>query len=160
MLSFGWDLADYEKKNLFVYLEYTPEQVKKVLIEGGGTIDSVVSKLKAKRLVIDSVTSFSLLYHEDLAKKEAALALFDLIASWGCTALLTAQDTSMGSAEISSAIEFEVDSIILIYHTKVRGERVRAIEILKMRGTRIPRQTFAMNITAKGVEVSNQKVIF
>src|SRR3989338_3618772 len=35
MLSFGWDLAKYEKSGMFVFLEYTPEQVKKVLVEGG-----------------------------------------------------------------------------------------------------------------------------
>ena len=74
MLSFGWDLEAYEKKGLFNYLEYTPEQVKRLLIEGGGTVDSIVTKMKAQRLVIDSVTSFSLLYREELCKKRSSIS--------------------------------------------------------------------------------------
>ena len=33
MLEFGWDLAKLEKEGKFAYLEYTPEQVKKVLVD-------------------------------------------------------------------------------------------------------------------------------
>ena len=63
MLSFGWDLAKYEAQGKFIYLEYTPEQVKQVLVEGGGVIEPILEKIKAKRIVIDSITSFSFLYY-------------------------------------------------------------------------------------------------
>ena len=46
----------FEEKK-FVFLEYTPEQVKKILTEGGGLIESVIEKLKITRLVIDSISS-------------------------------------------------------------------------------------------------------
>ena len=160
MKSFGFDLEKYEKSGKFAYLEYTPEQVKKLLIEGGGTIDSIVSKIKAKRLVIDSITSFSLLYKEELAKKEAALALFELISKWGCTAVLTSQEISFGGVEISTALEFESDSIIIIYHKKVEGVRLRGLEILKMRGTKTPNLTYGLKIDSKGLSVLDQKMKF
>jgi len=160
MRSFGWDLEKYEKEGKFSYLEYTPEQVKKVLVEGGGTIDSIVTKMKIKRMVIDSVTSFSLLYKEELAKKEAALALFEMIDKWGCTAVLTSQDTSLNGLEISTALEFEVDSITIIYHKKVRGVRARALEVLKMRGTKIPNVTYGLRIDKSGLAVSSEKMRF
>ncbi len=156
--SFGWDLEQYEKKGLFVYLEYTPEQVKKVLIEGGGMIDNVVSRIKAKRLVIDSITSFTLLYKEELTKKEAALALFEMINDWGCTALLTSQDTSLIGIEISSTLAFEVDSIIILYHMKKNGTRIRGLEILKMRGTKTPDETYALKICADGLRILPKKI--
>ncbi|MEK6863876.1 MAG: ATPase domain-containing protein [Nanoarchaeota archaeon] len=160
MLSFGWDLEAYEKKGLFNYLEYTPEQVKRLLIEGGGTVDSIVTKMKAQRLVIDSVTSFSLLYREELAKKEAALALFEIIDKWNCTALLTSQEIGMEGIEVSAALQFEVDSITILYHEKRKGERMRALEVLKMRGTKIPNETYAIKINGCGFEVLPQKVDF
>jgi len=158
--GFGWDLDKYEKEGKFYYLEYTPEQVKKVLIEGGGTIDSIITRLKAKRIVIDSITSFALLYKEELAKKEAALALFEMINKWGCTAVLTSQDTSMHRVEISSTVEFEVDSIIIIYHEKIKGIRIRALEILKMRGTKTPCETYAIKIDKTGLSVLSEKMTF
>ena len=159
MLEFGWDLAKYEQMGLFKFLEYKPEQIKRVLVEGGGTIDAVITQTKAKRIVIDSITSFALLFQDVLTQKESSLALFELINSWGCTAVLTAQSVHVGSDEMSATLQFEVDSIILLYHFKQRGERVRAIEILKMRGTKTPEITMKLEITSKGLVVHPQEVV-
>ena len=154
MLGFGWDLAKFEKAGMFIFLEYTPEQVKKVLVEGGGTVDAIIEKMNAKRLVIDSITSFVLLYQDELTRKEAALALFELISKWNCTAILTAQEKFMNRDTLEAELEFELDSIILLYHVKLKGGRRRAIEVLKMRGTKIPDQTYALDITTKGIVVN------
>ena len=157
MATFGWDLDKYEKQNLFRFLEYTPEQVKKLLVEGGGTVDILVEKIKAKRVVIDSITSFSLLYEDELTKKEAALSLFDLINKWNCTAVLTSQArTADHQTVMEAALEFEVDSIIILYHTKVKGDRIRAIEIIKMRGTNIPSKTYGIKFDNKGIAITSE----
>src|SRR3989344_8635873 len=60
MAEFGWDFDKYEKTKDFSYLEYSPEQVKSLIEEGGGTVDQLITKKKVSRLVIDSITSFSL----------------------------------------------------------------------------------------------------
>lgn len=159
MLEFGWDLKKYEKEGKFTYLEYTPEQVKKVIVEGGGALESVIIETKAKRVVIDSISSFALLYKDELLKKEASLVLFELLNKWGCTALLTSQDELHTASDVFSALEFEVDSIILLYHAKIKGIRHRSLEILKMRGTRHPEKTFRFEITDKGIHVTLTKVI-
>jgi len=158
MLELGWDFEKYEKSGKFVFLEYTPEQVKKILTEGGGIVEAIIEKTKAKRIVIDSITSFSLLYEDELTKKEAALALFELIDKWDCTAILTSQDESKDGHTISAALEFEVDGIIILYHVKKKGIRKRALEILKMRGTKIPEKTFALDITNKGIQIDTKKI--
>ncbi len=160
MSSFGWDLEVYEKKKLFRFLEYTPEQVKKLLVEGGGVVDSLVQQMKARRIVIDSITSFSLLYEDELSKKEAALSLFDLMNKFGCTAVLTSQArTGFIQDHIDSSLEFESDSIILLYHTKSKkGERQRALEVLKMRGTKTPSKTYGLVIDKKGLSVTREVI--
>lgn len=159
MLELGWDLKKLEESGKFVYLEYSPEQVKKVLVEGGGIIESIIEKSKIKRLVIDSITSFSLLYQDELTKKEASLALFELIDKWDCTALLTSQDQQPSETIISAALEFEVDSIILLYHVKKKGIRTRSIEILKMRATDHPEKTMEMDITGDGIKIFPDKIV-
>ena len=158
MKGFGWDMEKYEKEGKFVFLEYTPEQVKKILTEGGGIVESVLEKIKAKRIVIDSITSFALLYEDELTKKEASLALFELIDKWDCTGILTSQDESKDENTISAALEFEVDGIIILYHVKKEGIRRRALEILKMRGTKIPEKTISMDITSKGIKINPKKI--
>ncbi|MEK6812829.1 MAG: ATPase domain-containing protein [Nanoarchaeota archaeon] len=159
MLSLGWDLEAYEKQGLFAFLEYTPEQVKRVLVEGGGTIEVLIQKMKAQRLVIDSISSFTMLYQDELTQKEAAFALFELITTWNCTAVLTSQNTEIDKEAVSAALEFEVDSVIVLYHLKVKGVRKRALEILKMRGTKHPEKTFLLEITAKGLKIDPQEIV-
>lgn len=159
METLGWDLRKYEKEGKFAFLEYTPEQVKKVLVEGGGTIESLMNKIKARRLVIDSITSFTLLYQDELTQKEAAIALFELINKWECTAMLISQNTNLESEAISAALEFEVDSIIILYHLKTKGIRKRAIEVLKMRGTRHPDKTFGLEVGKSGLKVLKDEVV-
>jgi circadian clock protein KaiC len=159
MKILGWDLQKYEDKGLFHFLAYTPEQIKKILLEGGGTIDTLVHQKKIKRIVIDSITSFALLYANELAKKEAALTLFNVINTWDCTALLTAQeegDVAHGEV-VSAALDFEVDGILVIYYMKKKGIRKRGVELLKMRGTKTPDKVFNMEISNKGISVKKTK---
>ncbi len=160
MRKFGWDLKKYEALGKFVFLEYNPEQVRKMLNEGGGIVEAIVEKIKAKRLVIDSITSFALLYEDALAKKEACISLFNLIGNWDCTAVLVSQGTSTPEDSIlSAALEFEVDGILLVYHVKVKGRRIRAFEVLKMRGTEIPEHTMSFKVSNYGVSVDPKKVV-
>ncbi|MBU0959436.1 MAG: hypothetical protein KKB31_05820, partial [Nanoarchaeota archaeon] len=96
MKKFGWDLNALEKTGRFFFLEYTPEKVKMMLDEGGGTIETMVIKYKITRMVLDSLTSFSLMFDDELSKRQSVLGLFDIIRKWNTTALLTVQnDPSM-----------------------------------------------------------------
>lgn len=159
MVAFNMDFRKYEERKKFFYLEYSPEQVKSLIEEGGGTIDQLISKKKITRLVIDSITSFSLLYQDELSKKEAGLALFELINKWGCTAVLTSQAEARGYSLESSSLEFEADCIILLYHFREQGHRTRCLEILKMRGTKHANKTMRVEITADGLVVHPNEII-
>ena len=162
MSRFGWDLAKHEKQGKLVFLEYTPEQVKRMLTEGGGVIENVIEKSGIKRIVIESISSFSLLYEDELTKKGAALTLFSLIGKWNCTGLMTSQMTfkdDTDSGILSAALEFEVDGIIVLYHIKRKGIRKRALEILKMRCTKIPEKTVSMEIADKGIHINPDSIV-
>ena len=101
-----------------------------------------------------------MLYEDELSRKQASLALFELINKWGCTAILTSEGISEEEYTISAATQFEVDSIILAYHAKKNGERIRAVEILKMRGTNYIEKTVSMKIIdKKGIEIYADKVV-
>lgn len=161
MLRFGWDLEDYEKKKLFTFLEYSPVKVKTMLDEGGGTIESAILRQGITRVVIDSITSFALLFDKEIEKREAALDLFNMISGWNCTSLLTLEEDPLGTKELTSkAIEFESDSIILIYFPSERGERIRYLEILKMRGVAHSKKVHKFDIGNNGISVSSGQAKF
>lgn len=159
MLEFGWDLKHYEDQGLFKFLEYAPEQIKRVLVEGGGTIDAIITQMKAQRLAIDSITSFALLFQDELTQKESSLALFELINRWGCTAVLTSQAIQLSPEDLTAQLQFEVDSIIILYHFKSKGVRSRAIEVLKMRGTKTPEKTVKLDINKNGLAVDPNTIV-
>lgn len=161
MKALGWNLAELEKKKLFTFIEYTPEQVKKMLEEGGGEIEVAIEEVKAKRIVIDSISSFALLFESELVKREAALSLFELLRKWDVTTLLTLEDepiAGMATEHISSPIEFEVDGIILLYFARTSSGRVRGLEVLKMRGVQHARQIYGFEIGRGGVRISSRVV--
>lgn len=156
MLNFGWDLKQYEKKSKFFFLEYSPEKVKTMIEEGGGEIENIVIKQNISRIVIDSITSFALLFEDELEKREAALALFDIIRKKNCTSILTLQEDPYDRKGGSSSMEFEADSIILIYFIRKKKERERFVEVLKMRGTKHSAKIHLLKFTSKGLLVSNE----
>jgi circadian clock protein KaiC len=158
MSSFKWDFGKFEEQKKFFYLEYSPEQVKSLIEEGGGTVDQLISKRKITRLVIDSATSFSLLYQDELTRKEAGLALFKLINKLGCTAVLTSQGTFKDGRLQATSMEFEADSIMLLYHIRQNGLRQRAIEVLKMRGTKHTNKSMSFTIDSSGLRISPGKL--
>lgn len=157
MLSLGWNLEDYEKKGLFTFLEYTPVKVKTMLDEGGGAIESIIFDKKVSKMVIDSITSFALLFDDELAQREAALSLFGMIRDWGCTSLLTLEeDPKEKNQATSRALEFEVDSIIVLYFLRESKERERYIEVLKMRGTDHSHKVYQFEIKKKGLIIKGK----
>lgn len=157
MEEFGWDLREYEKKGLFTFLEYSPSKVKTMLEEGGGEIESVIVKNKVDRIVIDSITSFALLFDSELDKREASLALFNMIKKWNCTSLLTYEEgTYKEGAAHSKAIEFESDSIIMLYLAMNKNKRERFVEIVKMRGTNHSHGVYKFEICETGVKIDKK----
>ncbi len=157
MLDFGWDLEAYEKRSLFIFLEYTPAKVKTMLEEGGGQIENIVVTNKVSRIAIDSITSFALLFEDELARREAALGLFNMIRDWSCTSLLTLEEEPAEDKKATSrALEFESDSIILLYYVMEKKSRERYVEVLKMRGTKHLTGVFPFDIGKKGFVVNRR----
>lgn len=157
MKDFGWNLEEYEKKDLFKFLEYTPIKVKTMLEEGGGTIETIVLTEKISRIVIDSITSFALLFEDELARREAALALFNMIKKWSCTSLLTSEEEPLEDKKTSSkSLEFESDSIILLYFIREKNQRQRYLEILKMRGTKHSKKIYKFSIDKSGIVIEKE----
>jgi circadian clock protein KaiC len=156
MKSIGFDLEKLEKDGKFFFLEYTPEKVKTMLEEGGGAIETLVLRKKIERMVIDSMTSFGLLFENDLEKRESLLALFNMLKKWECTTVLTYEGNADENKIAPDVLGVESDSIIVLYFIKGNEERERSLEILKMRGTKHSSKTYGFTIEKDGIKL-NQK---
>jgi KaiC/GvpD/RAD55 family RecA-like ATPase len=135
MAVYGWDFEALEEDNLFAVINYKPHEVKKLVDEGGGLIWDAISSLGAKRLAIDSLSSYAMLFESNYQAREAQLSLFDLVRKWGCTTMLSGERTEVGAGKIANGMEYLTDGIVVLYHPRQGGVRFRALEVLKMRGT-------------------------
>jgi len=156
MLKFGWDLAELEKKGKFFFLSYTPEKIRTMLDEGGGDIEMLVLSKKIQRIAMDSITTFVMLFDNDVEMREKSLALFSLLRSWTCTSLLIYErDPLIDKRQSSRILEFEADSLIFLYFLRIKRKRERFLEVYKMRGTHHSTDIFSYNICGKkGIDVA------
>ena len=159
MGNFGWDLSNLAASKKIGILEQSPVDIKKATAkELLGLKFKIVKELKAKRLVIDSMSAFSLLFQDDFEKRTAHIQLFEMLRDWGVTALLTAEYDIEDHK--SMPLDFEVDSIVWLYNMKKADVRTRALEIYKMRGSKHLQKTFPLELSDKGVIIYPEQSVF
>jgi KaiC/GvpD/RAD55 family RecA-like ATPase len=154
--QFGWDLENLEKQNMLIIHEYTPEQISKALETGGGSIRDMIDSISARRIVIDSITEFRMLFHSEIAQRKALTELFKSLGRWKCTSLVIGQEHSESGAHVSSVLDYECDAVILLYNERKGDIRFRSLEIYKMRETKHAGRIFPMRITQNGMIVNTE----
>ncbi len=158
--KFDWSLDKKIKQKQLVLLHFTPEEVNKFLESGGGIVRDTIESIKAKRIVIDSLTAFTLLFKSDLSTRKAVLQLFDSMAKWDVTALVTSEQEPDPNKHKSTIMEFEVDGVVLLYNLRKGDVRERSLEIFKMRSTQHSAKIFPMKIEDTGVTIYPEETVF
>lgn len=133
--AFGWDFEKLEKENLFLTVSYKPHEVKKLIDEGGGLIFDSIKSIDAKRIAIDSLTSYSMLFESAYQAREAQLSLFETVRKWNITAMFSGEEMKGAPLGMTAGMEYIPDVIIALHHPRQGGVRIRALEVLKIRGS-------------------------
>lgn len=154
MKVLGLDLEELERKGKFFFIEYAPQKVKTMLEEGGGIIESLVLRKNISRIVMDSLTSFVLLFENETEGREAVISLLNILRKWDATSILTYARDPAEKKTTSRILEFESDSVTYLYFSRNKSQRQRFLEVLKMRGTAHSTKTHLFSIGKKGIEVS------
>ncbi|MDP2840694.1 MAG: gas vesicle protein GvpD [Candidatus Methanoperedens sp.] len=162
---FGWDIEKLvaQKKlkiiyaNPFKYTKFvkTPETPMNVIASGKNIgdifqqIQTEVTAIKAKRVFIDSITSLKL----STEPSEARYIISEFIKNLeylDCTTLMTSE---IYGREAFSVEEYLSSGVIRLHVFRVGGSRMRAIEILKMRGVKHDDTLHPYEIQEKGIVV-------
>jgi KaiC/GvpD/RAD55 family RecA-like ATPase len=177
--AFGWDLKDLEKKKMIrlMHIDITTVKDHEYLRK----ISAMIKSIKAKRLVLDSMTTLT----EFLAPSEIKdnSKLFDMMGSvipvsmtetmlakntiakvikqfkdTNCTAVVTSElpeTTNWLSRDTVS--EFLCDGVILLHYMALGEKDFSHLEVRKMRQTKHKRGTFELHFTPKGLEVKEEE---
>lgn len=156
----NWDLHAMEKKGKFAFLRYTPYDIDRILKEGGGNIKDTIDSIRASRVVIDSLTAYSILFESAYKRNQGIVQLFDILKSWQCTVLVTdEQDTTAQSTEAGN-LGFLTDGLIHLYHERRESGRFRGIEVIKMRHTAHADSVYLFKMEKGGIRVYPQIGLF
>ena len=116
-------------------------------------IFETITSLRAKRLVVDSISAMAMGLETEFEKRHLIRLLYRLILKTGCTTIAIT-DIPWNSTKIGESIEeFVADGIILMQHHYDEKENMkRQLRITKMRGTNHSRKTHIYTISAEGLD--------
>ncbi len=157
---FGWDFEKLEQEGKFGFIKYEPHEVHQILHEGGGTIKDLMDAIDAKRLAIDSLTSYTLMFQDLYKRNESVLELFSLLRKWGLTTLLVSESSTSTFEQVQERDVFLADGVIYSYYIRKELNRARALEVIKMRDTKHLEKICPFLITPRGVVVFPDAEVF
>jgi len=161
MKSFGWDLKKLSDMHKFIFVRYDPKKIADIVKGGGKEIEKLAKDINAKRIVIDSLSAYSVLFDTEAKQREMLVALFEMMANWEATCVVIAEEDQFLDRPRSSVMGFMADAIIYLYVMMKRGRTmVKGMQVYKMRGTKHNKDVFPFQITDKGMQVYPQEEIF
>lgn len=153
--SFGWDMLDLERKQKIVFIEY-PHNELAAFADQESAMKDLISTLGIKRVVIDSITPFSMMFSTPEERRLATLKLVSAVKGWKVTTLISAE-LIHGSEEhfphTVSGVESFCDGFIHLSYRREGGKRQREVEIVKMRGSRHEHEIKVAHITEDGFAI-------
>ncbi len=111
-----------------------------------------VKKKKAKRLVIDSITSICARLTTEDRIRDFISGLSDALAKVDCTALLVSEVPAGSDIYSPYGVEEAVsDGVVLLGNLERQGDLLRTLQVVKMRGTTHSRAKYIIDLTSAGV---------
>ncbi len=139
MSGYKWDLPQEERERRLIILDYPIYEVDQILNQYSA-IQEIIQTTGVKRVVIDSIMPIALFFPNEDERKKGFMRLIDNIRKWGVTVLIVAQDSVSRDVRALPYTDFGIenytDGWINIYYQydDEKGERVRSVEVLKMKG--------------------------
>lgn len=169
LLRFGWNLRQLEDDGLIKVIDGTiakvgiPSDEEFSLPATGFDLDKLllelmkaIKKIKAKRVVIDSIPALGLNFESEHETRKAILKTVYLLARAGVTTVLTTEiaegSKSFGKYGVE---EFVADGVIVLHYMGIGTQSNRTLHIRKMRSTKHSEDLHPLEITNTGIKIHN-----
>jgi len=132
MALFGWQMDEMQQQKKLLVLQPKIYNFDK-LVEA---IQEAIYSIKAKRVVIDSISILELYFEDKFNTRRSILELARTLKGLDVTTLaITEADENTGKLSRDSVEEFVADGVIMLYLDKRENLMSRAIGVRKMRAT-------------------------
>ncbi len=157
MLHYRFNLLSYiRSKRIVIYdlgTTLTQANKKPSWTEILEEIKRIILHENAKRVVIDSFTPLEFMVSDPENKRREIVRLIKLLSAMDITAIII---TEMMESEKYTDDYYVASGVIIMHHFMRDYKMVRAIQILKMRGTSHDSNFKKIKITENGIEVYNE----
>jgi len=124
-------------------------------------VQAYVTQHGAKRIVIDSSTILKMYFPTKLEFRRKLYELMDFLSHIDCTLILTSELPTSDRTLMRHGVEqFVADGIIVLYNLEKEEKRVRALEIIKMRGTDHARGIAPLRMGPNGMEIFEGEKVY
>jgi circadian clock protein KaiC len=139
MSGYKWNLQKLESDKTLLFLDYPIEEADQFL-QTNNSIEELISTMDIERAVVDSVMPIALLFQNDDERKRGFLKLMANLRKWGTTTIIVSEDTPATTQDVLPRTKYGLESLCdswmhMYYLYGNHGERQRAIEVLKMKGS-------------------------
>lgn len=159
--SHGWNLKKYEEKGLLKFV--TPMLIDTYPDRLLHQVKKAADEIGAERMLIDSVSSIPSADMSEDNLRELLLELNSLLKARGITCIMTHLARSMfsenpgsiiGSTQASNLrLSSLTDGIILLRYVEEKEEISKAMNVLKMRGSKHSTEIRKFEITENGIKI-------
>ncbi len=163
MSSYKWDISKAEKEHKLLFLDYPVYEIDQFL-ERYGAIQEIINTAGIKRVVIDSIMPIAFFFPTEDERKKGFLRLIENVRKWDTTTLIISEDTTVSNFDAipntGYGIESFTDGWINIYYKsdpKKKNERVRMIEVIKMKGVHHSMMVYPVTLGDDGFKVLLKK---
>lgn len=155
--NFGWDLEKYVKEGKIEIIYTTPVALQRENERIENRFLELVKKIKAKRLLLDSISHYQLLANSNVDIRQEIFKFVQQIKSFGLTSIMTYEVNEIMGAPLRISgygVEFIVDTVIYMRLVEIGSEIRKAMAILKMRGSDFDRRVREYVIDNKGIKIA------
>ena len=167
MLRFGWNLRSFEDKGLLKIVDGTmaklgiPSDEEFSLPATGFDLDKLllelmraIKKIRAKRVVIDSIPALGLNFDNEHEVRKAVLKMVYLLARAGVTTIFTTEINEETKQLSKYGVEeFVADGDVVLHYMGIGTQSNRTLHIRKMRATKHNEDLHPLEITDNGIRV-------
>jgi len=163
MQDFGWDLEKLERNKQLFFLDYPVYEVDQFLNKNNA-VGEIISTMGIERVVIDSIMPIALAFKTDDERKKAFLSLISNLRKWGTSILIVSEDTSPHPNQILPITKYGIEKLTdgwihMYYICDEKGNRGRAIEVIKMRGVNYEMKRYALKLSDSAFKIDLKKSI-
>ncbi|MGQ9787843.1 MAG: RAD55 family ATPase [Candidatus Hadarchaeaceae archaeon] len=134
----------------------------RISIELKGILDLVPSDFTPYLVAIDSLSALeSAFINKPEGYRIYVEQIFRALEKKGSTTFLITETEETATRYSRSGVEeFLADGVIVLYNTRIRGQRVQGVEVLKMRCSKHERRIVPLQITPNGLKVFPSENIY